>query len=380
MNFDLRYLRNVDWVLLAAVLALGTVGLLAVASATRGQFGEHWTGYVAKQAAGLVLGLLGLVFVLAFDYTEFQRMYRFLYVLNLMLLALVYVPGLGKEINGTRGWVDLRLFQVQPAELAKVLVILTLATLLARQEGRANSFWDLLLAGAHIAPALGLILLQPDLGTALVLLAILAAMLYMAGMSGWRLVLVGLALVSVVAALVVANVRYGIHIPGVSQYQIDRILCWLEPHRDIRNACYNVIQARIAIATTQLPGAGLFRGTQTQLGYVPESHTDFIFTAVAEELGFIGASAVLMTFLVVLWRILMAAMHAKDRYGVLLVSGVAAMIGFHVLENAGMVVGLTPVTGIPLPFISYGPTSAVANLIAVGLVLNVNMRRHTLLF
>lgn len=380
MNFDLRFLRNMDWVLLAAVLALGTLGLFVVASATRGQFGVQSSAYVLKQAAGLLLGLAGLVFVLLFDYAEFERLYRFLYIANIALLSLVFVPFLGKEVNGTRGWLDLGVILVQPSEIAKVLVILTLATLLARQEGSLGSFWHLLLAGGHIAPTLGLILLQPDLGTALVLLAIAATMLYMAGMSGWRLGILALLGAGIVAGVVVATAVYGINIPGVSRYQIDRILCWLEPERDVRNACYNVIQARIAIASGGLPGLGLFRGTQTQLGYVPESHTDFIFTAVAEELGFIGAAVVLLLFLLLLWRVLNAAIHAKDRYGVLLVTGVGAMIGFHVLENAGMAVGLMPVTGIPLPLISYGPTSAVANLIAVGLVLNVHMRRQTLLF
>ncbi|MCG0238999.1 MAG: rod shape-determining protein RodA [Firmicutes bacterium] len=378
MNFEWRLLRYLDWVLLLTVLLLTGVGLVMVASAARGYQPGNWQIYVYKQLAGMVLGLLAMAVTLLFDYTEFGRMHRFLYVVNLILLLLVWVPGLGVEHNNARSWLNLGIVELQPAELTKILVILTLGWQLARAES-LREWWDLVPHVAHVLPFLALILMQPDLGSALVLLALAAGMLYMAGVPGWRFLVAGGLAAALVAGVLVAY-EHGIDLPGISEYQVNRIRCWLNPEFDTREACYNVIQSRVAIAVGGLQGAGLFSGTQTQLGFVPEQPTDFIFSAVGEELGFLGASGVLLLFLILMWRILLTAIQAKDRYGTLIATGVAAMLGFHVLENTGMAVGLMPVTGIPLPFISYGPTALVANYIAIGLVLNVGMRRQPILF
>lgn len=379
LNLDWRLVRNIDWVLVLAVLVLCATGVAVVSSAARGYDPQHWQVFVIKQAAGVVLGLVAMVAMMAVDYTEFPRLYRFLYYANLVLLALVFVPGLGVEHNGARSWIQLRVVEAQPAELSKLLLVLTLGWRLVQME-HVDSWWGMAAAGAHLLPALALILKQPDLGTALVILAMAAAALYMAGVAGWRFLVLGGLLAALVAGVVVANVRYGVHVPGVSQYQIKRILCWINPEFEPEGACYNVYQSKVAVGSGGLRGRGLYQGPQTQLSFVPENITDFIFSVVGEELGFVGSAAVLLLFLVVLWRILGAAMQAKDTYGALICAGAFGVLGFHVVENVGMAMGVMPVTGIPLPFISYGPTAVVANLALVGLVLNVYMRRHPIQF
>ncbi len=379
MNIDFRLLRNMDWVLILTVLVLGGIGVAVSASAVRSYNPMDWELFVYKQVGGIVLGLLAMTIILLFDYTEFSRMYRFLYFTNLVLLTLVLVPGIGSAQNGAQSWYKFGSIGLQPAELTKIFTILTLGWMLSITETRHNWF-DALPSLGHILPSVALIMKQPDLGTTLVLLAVVAAMIYMNGFSGWRMVLVGAIGVALVGSVVFVNVKYGVKIPGVSAYQIKRIQCWVNPEFDRQDACYNVYQSVVAIGSGGLTGKGLFQGTQTQLGFVPENHTDFIFSVVGEELGFVGGIVILVLFLVLLWRIMNAAMHAKDRYGALICAGVAAMIGFHVLENAGMAIGMMPVTGIPLPFISYGPTAIVANMTAIGLVLNVFIRRQTIMF
>lgn len=378
MNFEWRLLRNADWLLLLTVILLSIFGVMVIASAARGYQPGNWQVYVYKQATGVILGLIALVAIQLFDYSEFGRMHRFLYGLNLVLLLLVWIPGLGVEHNGAKSWIDLRVVELQPAELTKILLILTLAWLLAGADS-LTGWWDLIQPAGHVLPFLVLILMQPDLGSVLVIAAIVAGMLYMAGVQGWKFLLAGGLAAALVGGLYLAHLN-GVEVLGVSEYQFKRIQCWLDPDSDTSGACYNIFQSRLAIAVGGLRGAGLFAGSQTQLGFVPEQHTDFIFSAVAEELGFLGGSLLLLLFLMLIWRVLLVAMQAKDRYGTLIATGVAAMIGFHVLENAGMAVGIMPVTGIPLPFISYGPSAVVANYLAIGLVLNVGMRRQTIMF
>lgn len=379
VNFDFRLLRNMDWIMVLTVLLLSGIGVMVSASAVRGYDPANWRLFVYKQIGGIVIGLAAMAIVLLFDYSEFGRMYRFLYVANLVLLVLVLIPGIGFEQNGARSWFKFGPVQLQPAELTKIFTILTLGWMLTRAESM-REWWDALPTLGHILPAAALVMKQPDLGTTLVILAVAAAMLYMNGYSGWRFALVALVGALAVGALVWANGQFGARIPGVSEYQIKRIRCWLDPEHDPQNWCYNVYQSMVAVGSGGLKGKGLFQGTQTQLGFVPENHTDFIFSVVGEELGFVGGAAILILFLILLWRIMNAAVHAKDRYGALICAGVAAMVGFHVLENAGMAIGMMPVTGIPLPFVSYGPTAVVANLTAIGLVLNVYMRRQTIMF
>jgi rod shape determining protein RodA len=205
-------------------------------------------------------------------------------------------------------------------------------------------------------------------------------MVYMAGFPGWKIALMGGGPIAAVAAWLFAHLRWGVKMWPLQPHQIQRLEVFVDPTKDPLDSGYHVLQSKISIGSGGLFGRGLYHGTQNQLGFLPEQHTDFIFSVIGEELGFRGGVAVLLLFLALLWRVMAIAANAKDRYGTLICTGVAAMIGFHVLENVGMTIGVMPVTGIPLPMISYGGSALMANMIAIGLVLNVGMRRHTIIF
>ncbi len=378
VNIDARLLRHMDKLLVLTMLALIALGLVVVSSAARGFIGaEGAATFVTKQVIAATAGLIGLIVVLLFDYEEFGRMRWILYGLNLALLMIVLL--VGKVTNGAQSWIGFGPVQIQPGEVGKVLLILTLGHQLSRAD-QMESIWDLVVPAVHLAPLLGLILLQPDLGTALVFVVIAAAMVYMAGFPGWKMALLGGGPIVAVAAWFFAHMTWGVSMWPLDDYQVRRLQTFVDPMSDPTGAGYQVVQSKISIGSGGLWGRGLYEGIQNQLGFLPEQHTDFIFSVIGEELGFIGGLTVLLLFLILLWRIMSTAAVAKDRYGALIATGVAAMIGFHVLENIGMTLGVMPVTGIPLPFISYGGSSMVTNMVAIGLVLNVGMRRHTLMF
>jgi rod shape determining protein RodA len=222
--------------------------------------------------------------------------------------------------------------------------------------------------------------LEPDLGTALVFVVIAAAMIFVAGFPGWKMLLLGGTPIGGVLGWFLAHEKWGVSMWPMQTHQIDRLRTFFNPTADPTGTGYQVMQSKIAIGHGGLLGQGLFKGTQNQLGFLPEQHTDFIFSVVGEELGFRGGITILALFMVLLWRCMAIAATSRDRYGSLIATGVTAMIAIHVLENVGMTMGVMPVTGIPLPFISYGGSSLMANMIAVGLVLNVGMRRQKLMF
>jgi len=377
MNIDLRLLRNLDKVLVLVIMALIGVGLLVISSAARGYIGQEGaSGFVLKQALSVVLGSIALLVILLFDYTEFGRMANLIYGVNLALLAAVLV--MGKVTNGAQSWIGIGPLHIEPGEYGKVMLILTLAHVISRME-RLESIWDLFWPGVHVLVPLALIMGQPDLGTGLVYVCMTAAMLFVAGFPVWKLLLLGGLPVAGVVGWVVAHVQWGVWII-LDDYQIKRLTNFINPMADVSDSGYQVFQSIISIGSGGLWGKGLYRGTQNQLGFLPEQHTDFIYSVVAEELGFIGGVVIIVLFTLLIWRILTAAGQSKDRYGMLIATGVAAMISFHVLENIGMTMGVMPVTGIPLPFVSYGGSSLITNLMAMGLVLNVGMRRKPIMF
>ncbi|MFZ5824254.1 MAG: rod shape-determining protein RodA [Bacillota bacterium] len=377
MNIDLRLLRNLDKLLVIVIAALIAIGLVVISSAARGFIGpEGASGFVIKQAVAAVLGTIVLSVILLFDYSEFGRMWTFIYGTNLVLLGAVLA--IGKTTNGAQAWIGLGPVHIEPGEYGKVMLILTLAHQISRMD-RVQSIWDLISIGLHVLPPLALIMLQPDLGTALVYVCITAAMLFVAGFPLWKLALLGGAPVAGVVGWVVAHLHWGVPII-LEEYQIKRLTNFINPLADISGSGYQVFQSIIGIGSGGLWGKGLYQGTQNQLGFLPEQHTDFIFSVVGEELGFAGGLVILVLFMLLIWRIMVAAGQSKDRYGSLIATGVAAMIFFHVLENVGMTMGVMPVTGIPLPFVSYGGSSLMTNLMAMGLVLNVGMRRQSIMF
>lgn len=356
-----RWARDVDWLLVGATALLVLYGVVVLVSATRGA-AESAT-FLRARAMHLVIGLAALIVGASIDYRRLAGWAPVLYVGSLLLLASVFV--LGESRLGAQRWIVLAPFGgFQPSELAKLAVIVTLARHLdsVKTLPRLRS---LIPFGAHVALPMLLILRQPDMGTALVLLGILAAMLYVAGARPRDLAGVGAA-----AAVALPFLWRFLH-----DYQRRRLAAFLDPAADPLGAGYALIQAKIAVGSGQLFGKGLFAGTQNLLRFIPEQHTDFIFTVVGEELGLLGATVLLGFFLVWIWRALAIAVGARDRLGALIATGIATMVAFHVVVNVGMTIGLMPVTGIPLPLLSYGGSSLLTTLAGTGMLLGIWRRR-----
>ncbi len=360
--------RHVDWILVGAVMVLSCIGVLMIYSATKGPGGETPadTSFLVRQGVFAVLGWGVMGAMAAIDYRHFRDWAIPLAGAALVMLLLVLTP-LGSEVNGAQAWFQFAGFQLQPAEFAKIVFILGMAAFLTYDTAGGLDGRRLLLAFGIAAVPMGLIMLQPDLGTVLVFVFAALGMITVAGVRPRHLAIV--ALVAIVGTVLILNS------PILKAYQVDRLTSFVSPNSDAQGASYNTKQAQVAIANGGLTGEGLFQGEQTQLGYVPEQQTDFIFTAVGEELGFVGGVVVLGLLGVIVWRIWRTAQLARDEYGMLVCVGVLSMIVFQVFENVGMTMGIMPVTGIPLPFVSYGGSAILTTCAAMGLVLSVHMRR-----
>ena len=362
-----RLLRNLDPYLIIATTVLVALGLVMVYSTTRS--GSHPLLFVRIQILHLAAGVLVGVILLVVDYRTLASGARGLYVANVVFLAAVLV--LGRSTFGAQRWISLGpLGQFQPSEFAKLAIIITLAQHLALRPGPYQSVRDLLPFLGHIGLPMVLIFRQPDLGTALVYGAILLGMLYAGGVRQWHLGVLGIGTVAVAPLLW--------HV--LKDYQRRRLLVFLDPSMDPQGAGYGIIQSKIAVGSGMLWGKGLFAGTQNVLQFVPEHHTDFIFSIVGEELGFIGSLLLLALFLLWLSRGLRIATLALDRFGAIASVGIVSMVAFHVFVNIGMTIGIMPITGIPLPFISYGGSALMTMLWATALLLNIGMRHQKILF
>jgi rod shape determining protein RodA len=399
--------QEVDWLLLFVVVGLTVLGGIAIRSTELHQGYTDWWNH-------WITGIVGLVVTLAIARWRYEVLIQWQWIIyaitNISLLIVIFI---GTTANGAQSWITLGDFNLQPSEFAKVGVIITLAASL--QEHSASSIPSVIRTIAITAVPWVLILLQPDLGTSLVFGAITLGMLYWGNANpGWLLLLLS-PLVSAIlfgvflqgwfvwAALIVliawrtlpwrwtgALVAGAINLISgglgrvlwglLQDYQKDRLTLFLNPDQDPLGGGYHLIQSRIAIGAGQLLGRGLNQGTQTQLNFIPEQHTDFIFSAIGEELGFVGCLVVLVAFWLVCLRLVIIAQNARDNFGSLLAIGVLSMIVFQVLVNIGMTIGLAPITGIPLPWLSYGRSALLTNFIAIGLVESVNNHRHRLRF
>ena len=363
-----RIVKAIDPYLLAAVLSISVFGLVVINSAS-GMLNSS-SAHVAKQSAALALGGVGLLGLALLDYRTVARASRYLYIANLALLVLVLV--LGREAKGAQRWIPIGPFNLQPSEFAKLLLIVTLANHLSRAGESIMTVAGLARSALHVGiPAL-LIFRQPDLGTSLVVVTIWFGMTYMAGAKWWHLLLCVLALAGAACVLW--------HSDALKPYQKQRLVSFLNPDADPQGSGYHIRQSRIAIGSGQLFGKGLYRGTQKQLRFVPESHTDFIFTVVGEEMGFVGCVGLLGLYLLLIWRALRIATVCEDLLGQLIAGGVAVLFLFHVVVNVGMTLGMMPVTGVPLLLFSYGPSSVLSNLLAVGVLQSIHIRRLKLMF
>jgi rod shape determining protein RodA len=365
--------RRLDWTLVIAVLALCAIGAALVWSATKQpaiDAGGDPQAFLKKHVLNTVIGLALGVAASAFDYRMLRAYAPVLYVLSLVGLLAVLSP-LGSTINGSHSWIVLPAgFSVQPSEFAKVSLVVGMSMLLAEKRDAEDEprDVDVVLALAFAAVPLALVMLQPDLGTAMVVCALVLGLVAVSGAPiRW---VVGL----VVGAVLVAYLAV---VTGVlKDYQLDRFRAFYDPSADPKGAGYNVRQSLIAVGSGGVDGQGLFHGAQTQGKFVPAQQTDFIFTVAGEELGFVGAALVIALIGLVLWRAGRIAMQAEDLFGRLVATGILCWFAFQAFENVGMTLGIMPVTGVPLPFVSYGGSSMFANLIAVGLLQNVHMRRY----
>lgn len=367
-----RLLKNWDWLLMLFTAAIVGVGLVVLSSALTGWLeGGDPKGYLIRQGAAVGLGLAAWLFFALMDYSELRSLYWVLYGLNVLMLLLVLLIGI--EQNGSKSWLDLKVITIQPAELSKVLLILTLSKQLEGMD-RLDSWLHLTAPVLHVLPIMGLVLLQGDFGTAMVLAGISVVLVYCAGFPGWKILGAALVAGALVGGLVFSHYRFGTTFP-LKPYQWTRIDTFLYPEKDPTDGGWQVIQSKVAIGSGGMWGRGLGEGKQNHLGWLPYPHTDFVFSVIAEELGFVGGAMVIALYGLIFFRIGSVAQHAKDRYGSLLCVGTATFLGVHVLENVGMTMGVTPVTGIPLPFISYGPTALLAMMIALGMVQSVAVHR-----
>nr|WP_285759563.1 rod shape-determining protein RodA [Nocardiopsis ansamitocini] len=360
--------RRLDWVLLSAVLALGVIGTLLVWASTMvsGQAGGL-TDFAQRHVAHFAVGLLICLVVASVDYRAPHAYAPVIFVVAAIGLALVLTP-LGQVINGSRSWIVIGGFQAQPGEIAKIALILGTAMLLGepRDGEHAPTGRDVVFSLVALAVPMGLILAQPDLGTAMVLGAIYLGILMLSGAPlRWVLVMLLSGLLAIFAVW-----WFGL----LKDYQLARFATFIDPTADPQGAGYNANQAIIAIGSGGFNGTGLFNGDQTSGKFVPEQHTDFIFTVAGEELGFVGGLTIILLLGVVVWRVLRIAAGCEQPYARLVCVGVAAWVAFQCFTNIGMNLGIMPITGLPLPFVSYGGTAAIAGLAAIGLVLAIHAR------
>jgi rod shape determining protein RodA len=357
LRIDRRLLQNVDWPLIAAALALICLSCVSLWSLSP-------TGGIAwRQLVWVGVGTVALLIVIALDYRNLVRAAPAFYVVGLSLLLTVFV--LGRTVSGARRWIHLGPFTFQPSELFKLIFVLTLAWALTSRWGRPLSRATLIWTGILVGVPFVLVVRQPDLGTALVLLPVLAA------------VLLGLGIrLKIFAGLILGGVAF---MPvawfALKEYQRERLLVYIDPFRDPLGTAYNVIQAKIAIGSGQLLGKGVSGATQSRLAFLPERHTDFIFAVFAEMWGFVGCLVLIMAYGLLVLRGFEIAANAREPRGRIVALGVTALFATQTLINLGMVTGLLPVVGIPLPFMSYGGSSMVVSLMALGLLLSVRMRQ-----
>jgi len=374
LGFSLgAYLRSVDWILLGATLGLVTYGFFMLYSATHDDPTVSTPFYyVRSQAIGLGLGLVFLFALSAFDYRHFAKWQMYIYGGGIVLLILTLIIGTGGGTVGANRWLEFSFFRLQTAELVKFMLIVALGAVLAEGVELRHRFRFVVLVILYVLVPGILIFLQPDLGTSLVFVAILLVMLVVWGIRLSHLgILAGVGLFGVVMVLRILPSVFGVHV--LKSWQLDRLEVFLDPQKDPLDTGYQLIQSKIAIGSGMFTGKGYLQGTQHTLSFVPERHTDFIFAVIGEELGFLGGALLIGLFALVVWRAFRISRLSRDMYGTLVSAGIAGVLVFQVFVNIGMTIGIMPVTGLPLPFLSFGNSSLVVFLMAIGLLESIHV-------
>ncbi len=362
-----------DFILLAALAILSAFGVLIIYSATKYSLplGVSNPEYFLNRQL-LFLAVCSVLFVgmLFFDYRKLKRFWIPLYILGIVILVGVLL--FGYEVNYSRSWVNLGFTTFQPSEIVKILMVITVSAVLSKWKNEKKSkvtFKKVFLALALAFSIITIVMLQPDLGTSIIFYFTFLGVLFISGASLFYL----LGILLMTGGAVYAAFKMGI----VMQYQIDRLLIFLKPEAQPQGAGYNLLQSKLAIGSGGIFGKGLFLGTQTNLSYVPEHHTDFIFSVIGEEVGFVGSFLVLIFIGLIIWRCFYISSRSSDNFGSMLSAGIGFIILSQMVINIGMTIGLMPIIGIPLPFLSYGGSNMLAMFMGLGLVENVYMRRET---
>lgn len=365
---SLKLLKQLDWKLIATLIVIFTFGIVILSSATHvNQTGDY--SRLIKQSVAFILGLGVIVFILFFDYNFLGQYYKEMYVASVVLLAIVLTP-LGAVRGGAKSTLDLGPLDLQTAEVVKFTFILSYAKIVELKKGRMDNIKDILKLLMYAAPIIGLLIAQPDLGTAIVFCCIIAGIIFTAGID-YKILR---------KAIVVCVIALPIVYLCIDPYQQARITGFLHPEDTSIQGNYQVMQSNIAIGSGGFTGKGLFKGTQNQEDFLPIQDSDFIFAVVGEELGVIGMVSLIGLYAYFLYRMLKIASESKDEYGALVVIGVMSMFAYQIIQNIGMTVSLIPVTGVTLPFLSYGGSSVLTSMASLGLVLNICMRRKKINF
>jgi len=374
MDFSKRYLKLLDYWVLLIIILLGVYSYFGISSA------KPDSSYAMRQMIWYGIGFLVLLIMLFIDYEILSHYTYILYGIGMfLLLILLFVAG---KTKGIVGWFEFGSVKFQPSELMKIITIITLSTYLhKRGEKPFERFIDLYPVFLLVGAPLLLILLQPDLGTALVFISITFSMLLVYGVK-WRhfAILGGIGSAGIATLVLIYNFKQELFFKIIKEYQWHRLISFIDPSNDPLNTGYQVTQSLISVGSGMLKGVGLHQGLQGRNNWVPEAHTDFIFSVLSEEWGFIGSSLLILLFFLLIYRIIRIGMDSKDLFGTYVAAGLVGMWVFTIFENVGMTISIMPITGIPLPFVSYGGSSILANFISVGLILSIGMRRKTLMF
>lgn len=371
LTFRKKILKKFDFALFITVILLCIYGLLMITSATASFDNPR---FVKVQGISMILGIIAIIFLTAIDYKLLGKFYMPIYIIcNLLLVAVLIFgtsTGAGGKNWGSRSWLSIGGITFQPAEFVKVGLIISLSQFIDKNKNSINEPFVLLKILLFAAVPIGLILLQPDFGTAVVFVFFVMVMLFAAGL---KLKYFGYAIILGIISLPILWF-------SLDDFQKNRIFVFLDPEHDTTNAGYQASQVKIAIGSGKIFGRGLFKGVQTQFGFIPEKQTDMIFAVVGEELGLMGGLLLLSLYFIMFYRLIRIARNTKDTFGSVMISGITAMLAVHIWENIGMTIGLMPITGIPLPFMSYGGTFLLMNMICIGIALSVGFHKEGLNF
>ena len=378
MKWKKRFWQNLNIYIPIIVLMLSIIGLVVISSAVEINKNPGNMVFIQKQLIALIVGTITIIIIQFYDYSILREYSDLIYIFTVGILALLLL--IGAEKSGGKSWISIGSINFQPSEIAKLVVIITLANVMSQMKEKLKNLAGILKSGLYAFIPFILIILQNDLGTALVILFIYLVMLYAAGGNKKIMLLIFGGSFLLIIILLASHFLFETPLPLIKEYQLNRLIVFVNPDIDPQGAGYNILQSKIALGSGKIFGKGLFSGTQNQLNFLPEKHTDFIFSVIGEEFGFIGISVVLTLYLFLFLNMIKVAVNARDDFGKLVVTGIIALLFFHVFQNSGMTMGVMPITGIPLPFISYGGSAMLSNMIAIGIIININVRKKKIMF